>query len=196
MKRNIVMKKNLLSALVVLGVSLPIVAFARHDTNGIIWGVPQQTVQPTMQESTRNVMHRVFAETEKAVMEEYFGQTSNNQTADKVVVVERYYHHDEDEEDEDEDEGHGHNKHHKKHKKHKSHGHDDHKGLPPGLAMQLKRNGHLPYGLEKRRLPAGLASRLPQCTRGTERYIVGSDVVLLDTKTQLILDVIKGVVGQ
>jgi hypothetical protein len=190
------MKKNLLSALVVLGVFLPNVAFARHDSNNIIWGVPQQTAQPTMQESTQNVLHRVFAETEKAVMEEYFGQTTNNQTANKTVVVERYYHHDEEEDDEDEDEGHGHKKHHKHHKKHKSHGHDGYNGLPPGLAKQLKRNGHLPHGLEKRRLPAGLASRLPQCARGTERYIVGSDVVLLDTKTQLILDVIRGVVGQ
>ena len=74
------------------------------------------------------------------------------------------------------------------------------KGLPPGLA---KRNGHLPPGLAKRdKLPPGLRGEpLP---RDLERklspipstYIrvrVGQDIVLMDRKTRVVLDVIYGV---
>ncbi len=67
--------------------------------------------------------------------------------------------------------------------------------LPPGLAMQLEKNGTLPPGLAKRDLPADLARRLPARGDGTERVIVDSDVVLIETATGVVLDILRGVAG-
>jgi len=66
--------------------------------------------------------------------------------------------------------------------------------LPPGLQMQIEKNGTLPPGLAKRDLPSNLVLKLPAVKKGTERKIVGSDVVLIQTATGIVLDVIKGVV--
>lgn len=57
------------------------------------------------------------------------------------------------------------------------------KQLPPGLAMHL-RHGSLPPGLQK---------RLPSLPSGLQRRIVGNDVVLIETATSLILDVLRDV---
>ena len=80
------------------------------------------------------------------------------------------------------------------HKKHKG------KKMPPGLA---KRGGNLPPGLAKRDvLPPGLQGRaLPadleaQLTPLPDAYVrvrIGGDVVLLDRKTRIVLDVIYDV---
>jgi hypothetical protein len=74
------------------------------------------------------------------------------------------------------------------------------KGLPPGLA---KRGGNLPPGLAKRdRLPPGLqGDPLPydlekQLTRLPSSYVrvrIGQDIVLMDGKTRVVLDVVYGV---
>jgi hypothetical protein len=74
------------------------------------------------------------------------------------------------------------------------------KGLPPGLA---KRGGNLPPGLAKRdRLPPGLqGDPLPydlekQLTRLPSSYArvrIGQDIVLMDRKTRVVLDVVYGV---
>lgn len=66
------------------------------------------------------------------------------------------------------------------------------KTLPPGLAKQLERNGTLPPGLAKRDLPSGLAAALPKTKRGRQRLIVGDDVLLVETATGLILDILRG----
>ncbi len=70
------------------------------------------------------------------------------------------------------------------------------KGLPPGLAKQLARNGRLPPGLEGRDLPPGLAKRLGHAGVGRSRKIVGNDVLLIETATGLILDILRGAAGQ
>ncbi len=76
------------------------------------------------------------------------------------------------------------------------------KKIPPGLA---KRGGDLPPGLVKRDvLPPGLQGRtLPydletQLTPLPESYVrvqIGTDVVLLNRKTRVVMDVIYGVAG-
>lgn len=66
--------------------------------------------------------------------------------------------------------------------------------LPPGLQKQLEKNGQLPPGLQKKSLPAGLSGRLPPAPQGYERVIVGSDVVLVETASQVIADIITDVV--
>lgn len=76
------------------------------------------------------------------------------------------------------------------------------KGLPPGLA---KRNGlppglakreQLPPGLAKRALPPGLSGALPPTPEGTERAIVGNNVVLIQKATGVVLDILLDAVGQ
>jgi hypothetical protein len=69
------------------------------------------------------------------------------------------------------------------------------KGLPPGIAMKLERGGTVPPGIAKRDLPDDLVSRLPARTDGALRQIVGDDVVLIEKGTEIILDVIRDVVG-
>lgn len=74
------------------------------------------------------------------------------------------------------------------------------KGMPPGLA---KRDGNLPPGLAKRdKLPPGLRgdplpydleeklSRLPSTH---VRVRIGQDIVLMDRKTRVMIDVIYGI---
>ncbi len=64
--------------------------------------------------------------------------------------------------------------------------------LPPGLQKHIDRTGRLPPGLEKRRLPSGLRDRLPYRT-GQDYRVVGTDIVLIEIATGLILDIMQGV---
>lgn len=73
-------------------------------------------------------------------------------------------------------------------------------GLPPGLAKRdqlppglAKRGNRLPPGLTKGDLPPDLERRLPPPAKGTERVIVDDDVLLIQKGTNLILDVLEGV---
>lgn len=66
--------------------------------------------------------------------------------------------------------------------------------LPPGLAMQLKKNGTLPPGLAKRQLPEDLANMLPPTGKDRERVIVDNNVVLIEKATGKILDIMKDVI--
>src|SRR4030067_3165752 len=71
------------------------------------------------------------------------------------------------------------------------------KGLPPGLA---KRGGNLPPGLAKRDklppglqgepLPSGLEEKLSPLPPNYVRVRVGQDIVLMDKKTRVVLDVV------
>ena len=62
--------------------------------------------------------------------------------------------------------------------------------LPPGLA----RRDILPPGLAQRDLPADLEEQLPPPPAGYERRIVGdSAVVLIDTATGMVADIIKDI---
>jgi len=62
--------------------------------------------------------------------------------------------------------------------------------LPPGLAKQLVRNGHLPPGLENRDLPPDLLSRLPRLDPAY-RYVAADDKVMLVRRaTNVILDIL------
>ena len=64
--------------------------------------------------------------------------------------------------------------------------------LPPGLQKQIQRNGSLPPGLAKRGLPGDLRGQLPR-RRGQDYRVVGNDIVLIETATNVILDIMKGV---
>jgi hypothetical protein len=74
------------------------------------------------------------------------------------------------------------------------------RNLPPGLA---KRHGNLPPGLAKRdtlppgldseALPVDLERQLSPLPAGYVRMRVGADVVLLDGRTRVVIDVVYGV---
>ena len=67
--------------------------------------------------------------------------------------------------------------------------------LTPGLQKQLTRNGKLPPGLEKQiqQLPTGLEVLLPRLPDGRKRVIIGGNVIILDTTTSLIVDILTGI---
>lgn len=69
--------------------------------------------------------------------------------------------------------------------------------LPPGLQKHLKRNGKLPPGLQKRLepFPRDLEVRLPGIPDIWGRVILGRHVLLIDRRTQRILDIIENIVG-
>jgi len=69
--------------------------------------------------------------------------------------------------------------------------------LPPGLQKHLEKNGQLPPGLQKRLepLPLDLDRRLPQLPDYWERVVLERDVVLIDRRTNRILDIIENVIA-
>ncbi len=76
------------------------------------------------------------------------------------------------------------------------------KGLPPGLAKRgglppgLAKRQRLPPGLARRGLPNGLNAILPTAAAGTERFIVGNNVVLIQKATGVVLDILLDAAGQ
>ncbi|MEJ2109069.1 MAG: hypothetical protein P8Z37_03975 [Acidobacteriota bacterium] len=66
--------------------------------------------------------------------------------------------------------------------------------LPPGLARQVVKKGTLPPGLQGRALPQDLESRLSRLSDGYRRVIIGTDIAILNTNTQVIADIITDVV--
>lgn len=62
--------------------------------------------------------------------------------------------------------------------------------LPPGLAKR----DQLPRGLKKRNLPGELERQLSTPAEGYVRVIVGRDVVLMDRKTRVVMDIYRDVV--
>jgi hypothetical protein len=67
--------------------------------------------------------------------------------------------------------------------------------LPPGLQRQLARNGTLPPGLQKKvqPLPRDLEIKLPRLPDGRRRIIVAGNVILLEERTALIVDIIQDI---
>ncbi len=122
----------------------------------------------TPEKATERVVERVFSEAERAIIEEFF-------TAGKTKS-------------DDKKSGRG------KDKKGLPPGLAKKDRLPPGLEKQLQKNGKLPPGLVRNDLPLSLQNKLYPPRVGTRRYLVGRDVVLIDTKTDIILDIIRDVV--
>lgn len=67
------------------------------------------------------------------------------------------------------------------------------KRLPPGLQKQVERKGHLPPGLQGRSLPYDLEGKLSHLPDGYVRLRIGTDLVIMNTKTRVFVDVIKGI---
>lgn len=65
--------------------------------------------------------------------------------------------------------------------------------LPPGLEKQLRKNAELPPGLQGRELPGDLEPRLSKLPAGYVRVVIGTDVVLQNTKTRVVVDIVKDI---
>ena len=67
--------------------------------------------------------------------------------------------------------------------------------LPPGLEKQLHERGELPPGLQKRmtRVPAPLAARLPGVPSYYSRYFAGTDLIIVDDRSNRIVSVIPNI---
>ena len=67
--------------------------------------------------------------------------------------------------------------------------------LPPGLQKHLDRDGTLPPGLQKRvqPFPVDLERRLPRLPNTYRRVTLGVDILILDRRTQRIVDIVHDV---
>jgi hypothetical protein len=67
--------------------------------------------------------------------------------------------------------------------------------LPPGLEKQLRERGELPPGLQKRmtRVPTPLAARLPGVPSYYSRYFAGTDLIIVDDRSNRIVSVIPNI---
>ncbi len=67
--------------------------------------------------------------------------------------------------------------------------------LPPGLQKHLERDGTLPPGLQKRvqPFPQELERRLPPLPGTYARVTLGVDILILDRRTQRIIDVVRDI---
>jgi hypothetical protein len=61
--------------------------------------------------------------------------------------------------------------------------------LPPGIAKKVARGGALPPGIAKRYFPGELIGLLP-ARPGQQWIVVGTDVLLIQVATNLILDIL------
>jgi len=67
--------------------------------------------------------------------------------------------------------------------------------LPPGLQKHLERDGTLPPGLQKRvePFPEDLEVRLPRLPDSYRRVVLGVDIMILDRRTQRIVDIVRDI---
>ena len=68
--------------------------------------------------------------------------------------------------------------------------------LPPGLQKHLERDGTLPPGLQKRvqPFPPELERRLPRLPDTYARVTLGVDILILDRRTQRIMDIVHDII--
>ena len=64
--------------------------------------------------------------------------------------------------------------------------------LPPGLEKQLVKRGTLPPGLQKRiqYCPPDLERRLPPPPQESEHVLIGGHIVLLNRRTNVVIDIL------
>lgn len=67
--------------------------------------------------------------------------------------------------------------------------------LPPGLQKHLDRDGTLPPGLQKRvqPFPVELERHLAPLPDGYSRVTLGVDIIILDRRTQRIMDIVRDI---
>jgi len=152
--------------------------------------VHAQSTPPTQGGNTGSVLGDladvVFKEAERRVIKEYYDRVPGAKPSD-----------DDDDKDGKKDKSKNKNKGNGKGASGKGRGN----GLPPGLAKRAqlppglaKRGNQLPPGLMKGDLPPDLEDKLGKPPKNVERVIVDNDVLLVQKGTDIILDVLEGVI--
>ncbi len=129
---------------------------------------------------TNDVARIVFHEVERRIIQDYFDRALG-----RIIV-------------DDDRKSYGKGK-----KKHKYKSRGKSKGIPPGLAgrkqlppgirKQIAQGKRLPYGTDTYSLPADLRRRLPSIQGDVDRRVVGDDIILIQRGTNLVLDILVGV---
>lgn len=153
--------------------ALPFTAHAMSDNPGQPQGNSGANVSAQSQASFQ--ADKGFSQAEITLIRDVLGAATGTDLSD----------------DDDDDDDHDHDKKNKKNKKYKS---GKGKGLPPGIAKNWARGKPLPPGIAKRDLPDNLAAQL-STRQNTRASIVGSDVVLEDIATGLVVDIIVDVLA-
>ncbi|MFQ5508454.1 MAG: hypothetical protein ACE5FN_03860 [Leptospirillia bacterium] len=81
-------------------------------------------------------------------------------------------------------------------KRGRGHGHNPHgdlSELPPGIRKQIARGKGLPPGLARQHLPTTLEDRLSPLPDGYVRLVLGTDVVIFDTRAEVVLDLMTDI---
>lgn len=146
-----------------------------------------QSTPPTQGQSVLgDIAKVVFEEAERRVIKEYYDRVPGAKATDV----------------EDEDKSKSAKKDKGKNKDKSAKGKGRGNGLPPGLAKRdqlppglAKRGNRLPPGLMKSDLPPELEKTLPELPDNVERVVVDTDILLVQKGTDLIFDVIEGVLA-
>ncbi len=132
----------------------------------------------------------VFEEAERRVIKEYYDDVPGAKATN------------EQDKDEDKDKSKAAKKSKGKNKDKSAKGKGRGHGLPPGLAKRdqlppglAKRGNRLPPGLMKSDLPPELEKTLPELPDNVERVVVDTNIILVEKGTDLILDVMEGVLA-
>ncbi len=145
-----------------------------------VWTLPANPAATASR--TNDVVKILFDEAEKRLINDYFDRALGRKIDD----------------DDDGPKSKGKGK-----KKHKNKSKGKSKGIPPGLAgrkelppgiqKQIAQGKRLPSGTETYSLPEDLRHRLPSIPSDVDRRVVGDDIVLIQRGTNLVLDILEGV---
>jgi hypothetical protein len=139
---------------------------AKHGPRGLKITVEEEPTFVSTATSSEEVARRVFSEIERQIIDRYFGDDEDEETAFKARGKSKGL----------------------------PPGLAKRETLPPGLARHVQMYGTLPPGLQKRDLPEDLEALLPTRPETEARVIIGDDVALIERATGLILDVIEDIV--
>ena len=158
-----------------LAKSIAMVLVAACMTYAGLAAAPAQAQRSSSGPTGDEVLDIVFSTVEQRIIEDYFGVRVRDEDGRRA------------------------GRHGPKHKG-KGRGRGRGGGLPPGLAKRkslppgLAKRKSLPPGLAKRDLPSGLDGRLGPPSHGTERIIVDRNVLLVETATGIVLDILEDVI--
>lgn len=66
--------------------------------------------------------------------------------------------------------------------------------IPPGHAKRFERGAPIPQGMPYRALPGDLERRLARLPDGYVRVILDTDIYIMNTRTRVVLDIVRDIV--
>ena len=141
----------------------------------ILTSAPGPAIGDIVKDVAKKAAEAAFSEAERQAIEKYYEVTA--------PYRDRTYRADDDDDRGDRRSDHT--------KKDKGKGNSKKKDLPKGIRKKLERGGTLPPGIAKRYLPGDLERQLPPAPSGYERLEADGQVLLRNTATGVITDIIN-----